>query len=81
RVEDLISKPTTPSTARTFIDGSVTEQTSSTTSISSSTTLGPGYPFTDSGAFWASSHQYRKLLTQSLQYAIERLNQKGVYSN
>ncbi|KAF8950320.1 hypothetical protein BGZ52_002928, partial [Haplosporangium bisporale] len=82
RVEDLVSKPTTPSTIRTFIDGSVTEQnTSSTTSVSSSTTLGSGYPFTDSGAFWSSFHQYRKTLTQSLQYAIERLNQKGVYSN
>ncbi|KAG0328624.1 hypothetical protein BG004_002500 [Podila humilis] len=82
RVEDMISKPTTPSTIRTFIDGSVTEQnTSSTTSVSSSTTLGSGYPFTDSGAFWTSFHQYRKTLTQSLQYAIERLNQKGVYSN
>ncbi|KAG0330835.1 hypothetical protein BG000_011420 [Podila horticola] len=82
RVEDLMSKPTTPSTIRTFIDGSVTEQnTSSTTSVSSSTTLGSGYPFTDSGAFWSSFHQYRKTLTQSLQYAIERLNQKGVYSN
>ncbi|KAF9329419.1 hypothetical protein BG006_007490 [Podila minutissima] len=82
RVEDLMSKPTTPSTIRTFIDGSVTEQnTSSTTSVSSSTTLGSGYPFTDSGAFWSSFQQYRKTLTQSLQYAIERLNQKGVYSN
>ncbi|KAG0094072.1 hypothetical protein BGZ93_007540 [Podila epicladia] len=82
RVEDFTSKPTTPSTIRTFIDGSVTEQnTSSTTSVSSSTTLGSGYPFTDSGAFWTSFHQYRKTLTQSLQYAIERLNQKGVYSN
>ncbi|KAG0200637.1 hypothetical protein BGX28_006340 [Mortierella sp. GBA30] len=85
RVEDLMSKPTTPSTARTFVDGSgngsLTEHTSSTTSVSSSTTLGSGYPFTDSSAFWSSFHQYRKALTQSLQYAIERLNQKGVYSN
>ncbi|KAF9425125.1 hypothetical protein BGZ94_007816 [Podila epigama] len=82
RVEDSISKPTTPSTIRTFIDGSVTEQnTSSSTSVSSSTTLGSGYPFTDSGAFWLSFHQYRKTLTQSLQYAIQQLNEKGVYSN
>ncbi|KAF9353732.1 hypothetical protein BGX26_008504 [Mortierella sp. AD094] len=83
RIEDMVSKPTTPSTARTYIDGSgsVTEHTSSTTSVSSSTTLGSGYPFTDSSAFWSSFQQYRKMLTQSLQYAIERLNQKGVYSN
>ncbi|KAI1315832.1 hypothetical protein EDD11_000327 [Mortierella claussenii] len=85
RVEDTASKPTTPSTVRTFVDGSgmgtVTEHTSSTTSVSSSTTLGSGYPFTDSSAFWSSFQQYRKMLTQSLQYAIERLNQKGVYSN
>ncbi|KAK3814739.1 MAG: hypothetical protein J3R72DRAFT_54460 [Linnemannia gamsii] len=81
RLEDVISKPTTPSTVRTFLDGSVTEHNSSSTSVSSSTTLGSGYPFSDSGAFWSSFHQYRKMLTQSLQYAIERLNQKGVYSN
>ncbi|KAG0256048.1 hypothetical protein BG011_004769 [Mortierella polycephala] len=81
RVEDMVSKPTTPSTVRTFIDGSVTEHTSSTTSVSSSTTLGSGYPFTDSSAFWSSFHQYRKMLSQSLQYAIEQLNQKGVFSN
>ncbi|KAK3826517.1 MAG: hypothetical protein JOS17DRAFT_244379 [Linnemannia elongata] len=81
RLEDIISKPTTPSTVRTFLDGSVTEHNSSSTSVSSSTTLGSGYPFSDSGAFWSSFHQYRKMLTQSLQYAIERLNQKGVYSN
>ncbi|KAF9109840.1 hypothetical protein BGX27_007140 [Mortierella sp. AM989] len=83
RVDDMTSKPTTPSTVRTYIDGSgsVTEHTSSTTSVSSSTTLGSGYPFTDSSAFWSSFQQYRKMLTQSLQYAIERLNQKGVYSN
>ncbi|KAF9187305.1 hypothetical protein BGZ50_002018 [Haplosporangium sp. Z 11] len=81
RVEDMVSKPTTPSTIRTFIDGSVTEHTSSTTSVSSSTTLGSGYPFTDSSAFWSSFHQYRKMLSQSLQYAIEQLNQKGVFSN
>ncbi|KAG0357904.1 hypothetical protein BGZ54_000130 [Gamsiella multidivaricata] len=85
RVEDMMSKPTTPSTMRTFIEGSgtgsVTEHTSSTTSVSSSTTLGSGYPFTDSSAFWSLFQQYRKLLTQSLHYAIERLNQKGVYSN
>ncbi|ORY96076.1 hypothetical protein BCR41DRAFT_232512 [Lobosporangium transversale] len=85
RVEDTISKPSTPSTVRTFVDGSgagsVTEHTSSTTSIASSTTLGSGYPFTDSSAFWSSFQQYRRMLTQSLQYAIERLNQKGVYSN
>ncbi|KAF9900175.1 hypothetical protein EC991_007808 [Linnemannia zychae] len=81
RLEDVISKPTTPSTVRTFLDGSVTEHNSSSTSVSSSTTLGSGYPFTDSGAFWSSFHQYRKMLNQSLQYAIERLNQKGVYSN
>ncbi|KAG0322131.1 hypothetical protein BGZ99_003500 [Dissophora globulifera] len=83
RVEDMISsKPTTPSTVRTCVDGSVTENTtSSSTSVSSSTTLGSGYPFSDSSAFWSSFLQYRKMLTQSLQYAIERLNQKGVYSN
>ncbi|KAF8966520.1 hypothetical protein BGZ46_000366 [Entomortierella lignicola] len=81
RVEDVTSKPTTPSTARTCIDGSVTEHTLSSSSVSSSTTLGSGYPFTDSSAFWSSFQQYRKMLTQSLQYAIERLNQKGVYSN
>ncbi|KAH7048817.1 hypothetical protein BKA57DRAFT_505092 [Linnemannia elongata] len=81
RLEDVVSKPTTPSTVRTFLDGSVTEHNSSSTSVSSSTTLGSGYPFSDSGAFWSSFHQYRKMLTQSLQYAIERLNQKGVYSN
>ncbi|KAF9923239.1 hypothetical protein FBU30_006687 [Linnemannia zychae] len=81
RLEDIISKPTTPSTIRTFLDGSATEHNSSSTSVSSSTTLGSGYPFSDSGAFWASFHQYRRMLTQSLQYAIERLNQKGVYSN
>jgi len=62
-------------------NGSVTEHTSSTTSVSSSTTLGAGYPFMDSGVFWSSFQQYRRTLTQSLQYAIERLNQKGVYSN
>ncbi|KAG0257063.1 hypothetical protein DFQ27_005305 [Actinomortierella ambigua] len=87
RLEDLISKPTTPSTLGTLVDSpsqsstSATEQTSSTTSVSSSTTLGSGYPFTDSGAFWAAFHQYRRMLHQSLQYAVERLNQKGVYSN
>ncbi|KAF9081978.1 hypothetical protein BGX23_000237 [Mortierella sp. AD031] len=81
RLEDVMSKPTTPSTVRTFLDGSVTEHNSSSTSVSSSTTLGSGYPFSDSGAFCTSFHQYRKMLTQSLQYAIERLNQKGVYSN
>lgn len=59
----------------------MTEHNSSSTSVSSSTTLGSGYPFSDSGAFWSSFHHYRKMLTQSLQYAIERLNQKGVYSN
>ncbi|KAG0019717.1 hypothetical protein BGZ80_005365 [Entomortierella chlamydospora] len=76
-------KPTTPSTGRTCIDGSgsVTEHTSSTTSVSSSTTLGSGYLFTDSSAFWSSFQQYRKMLTQSLQHAIEELNQKGVFSN
>ncbi|KAF9938093.1 hypothetical protein BGZ65_000475 [Modicella reniformis] len=81
RADDMVSKPTTPSTVRTFIDGSgtgsVTEHTSSTTSVSSSTTLGSGYPFTDSSEFWSSFQQYRKTLTQSLQYAIDRLNQKG----
>ncbi|KAG0228314.1 hypothetical protein BGX31_006626 [Mortierella sp. GBA43] len=85
RIEDMASKPTTPSTVRTLIDGSgtgsVTEHTSSTTSVSSSTTLGSGYPFTDSSAFWSLFQQYRKVLTQTLQYAIDRLNQKGVYSN
>ncbi|KAK3819666.1 MAG: hypothetical protein J3Q66DRAFT_399125 [Benniella sp.] len=85
RIEDMSSKPTTPSTVRTFVDGSgagsVTEHTSSTTSISSSTTLGSGYPFTDSSAFWSLFQQHRKMLTQTLQYAIDRLNQKGVYSN
>ncbi|KAG0236182.1 hypothetical protein BGW41_000543 [Actinomortierella wolfii] len=86
RLEDLISKPTTPSTLGTLVDSpsqsstSATEQTSSTTSVSSSITLGSGYPFTDSGAFWAAFHQYRRMLHQTLQYAIERLNQKGVYS-
>ena len=81
----MSSKPTTPSTVRTFVDGSgtgsVTEHTSSTTSVSSSTTLGSGYPFTDSSAFWSLFQQHRKMLTQTLQYAIDRLNQKGVYSN
>ncbi|KAF8938679.1 hypothetical protein BGZ58_000355 [Dissophora ornata] len=85
RAEDMMSKPTTPSTVQTFIDGSVagsvTGHTSPTTSVSSSTTLGSGYPFTDSDGFWSSFQQYRRMLTQSLQYAIERLNQKGVYSN
>ncbi|KAF9981797.1 hypothetical protein BGZ75_006870 [Mortierella antarctica] len=85
RLEDMMSKPSTPSTVRTFVDGSgngsPTEHTSSTTSVSSSTTLGSGYPFNDSDTFCSSFHQYRKTLTQSLQYAIERLNQKGVYSN